>query len=873
MMRLKNLLLEAEYTHVGYGKYKEKGKEKDPQAQTFKKTDQGKYVPIKSDEPTSGKDSKKDTPKVNIFDKPKKSDKKDTKSDTPKVSSSKLTNLMPKADKETFTGQSDINKIPDSKKKEISMQIDKLAELAKQAKEKGEAAPNFNLCKVTVPGTNLYCEGNAGIPREEMPQFKGKPTPGSPASKMAVDSSGEVDTEPVFKKMLKEKGIKTAETEIPSDRLKATQSELVGAKVAGMSKALEKDPNHPAITAPIYVSRDGYVIDGHHRWAAVTSAAIANGKPANMKVIVIDMDIKDAIPMANSFAEEIGVAAKKADANQEGPKKDEPKSQPKSSERDRWGDDFELGRPVVYKDGGKEYSGEVVMNPSNQTLVINGKPTFVGMGTVKGIQTYGSDTFIVPDDWNDAKSFDDSMEEPKSNKSKSEPDYDKYTNKSQTMTDFFKGDLSIDDLQKVAKKNFDSEIATERDLDGFLNNKFMQDVMADEHGVDKETLISKVKKLKTALFGSKNESKSTRLTSILKEASEDDKYTHIGYGKYKEKGKEKDPNAPSFKKTDSGKYEPTDSKASAGGNEPKKPAGAAIKGSNMFKHAPDVKQQAPTNAKPAMGTKVMGTPPTNAKPAMGTKVTSAPPRNAQPPVGTKVMGPPPKNAQPPVGTKVMGPPPGVRPKGAVPPPPPPPPPSGKSVGTPPGVKAKPPVIAPPSAPKAPLGPPPGVKAKPPVIAPPSGKSVGTPPGVRPKGAVPPPPPPPPPSGKSVGTPPPTTSKGGAWEEPDWIKNAPSGWDSSKAVAPNSKWDTKPSVKVPPAVTPKAAAPARKLPPPPPPPIPKSGSAPGVRPRPAGSIPPPPPPPPTQNRDRESDADKSKKGSLGSRFRSLINKFK
>jgi hypothetical protein len=59
----------------------------------------------------------------------------------------------------------------------------------------------------------------------------------------------------------------------------------------------------------------------------------------------------------------------------------------------------------------------------------------------------------------------------------------------------------------------------------------------------------------------------------------------------------------------------------------------------------------------------------------------------------------------------------------------------------------------------------------------------------------------------------------------------------------------------------------------PPPIPKSGSAPGVRPRPAGSIPPSPPPPPTQNRDRESDADKSKKGSLGSRFRSLINKFK
>ena len=407
MMRLKNLLLEAEYTHVGYGKYKEKGKEKDPNAQTFKKTDQGKYVPIKSDEPTSGKDTKKDTPKVNIFDKPAK--EKTKKSDTPKVSATKLTKLMPKADKDTFSGKSDINKIPDAQKKKISMRIDKLAELTKQAKEKGEAAPNFNLCKVTVPGTNLYCEGNAGIPREEMPQFKGKPTPGSPASKMPVDASGEVDTEPMFKKMLKEKGIKTVETEIPSDALKATQSELVGSKVAGMAKALEKDPNHPGITAPIYVSRDGFVIDGHHRWAAVTSAAIAAGKPANMKVIVIDMDIKDAIPLANSFAEEIGVAAKKADANKETPSKEEPKQ---SSKPDTQGDKFELGTPAVYTDNGQEYRGEVVMNPSNQRVQINGQWTTIGKGTTKGIQVYGSDTFIVPDNWNDAKSFDDAMQEP-----------------------------------------------------------------------------------------------------------------------------------------------------------------------------------------------------------------------------------------------------------------------------------------------------------------------------------------------------------------------------------------------------------------------------------------------------------------------------
>ena len=232
-----------------------------------------------------------------------------------------VTKQLPKASSKAFSNKSDILKIPDVTKMEVSTKIDQLAKMAKDAKEKGEKAPNYNLCKVTIPGTNLYCDKNLGIPREDMPQFKGKPQEGTPAAAMDKDVSGEVDTEPMFRKMLAGRGVKVVDTEIPSDRLKATQSELVGAKVAGMEKALESDPTHSAITAPIYVSRDGYVVDGHHRWAAITSKAIRDGKPTMMKVHVIDMDAKDIIPMANEFAEKIGVAAKKADANAEGPKK------------------------------------------------------------------------------------------------------------------------------------------------------------------------------------------------------------------------------------------------------------------------------------------------------------------------------------------------------------------------------------------------------------------------------------------------------------------------------------------------------------------------------------------------------------------------
>jgi hypothetical protein len=216
--------------------------------------------------------------------------------------------------------KSDIGKVSVKQRREVSMKIDDLAKKSAEAKANGEKAPNFNLCDITIPGTNLYCGGNKGIPREQMPQFKGKPQPGSIADGLPKDKDGEVDTEAMFKKMLEDKGIKVSEpTQVPADQLKATQTELVGPKVAGMSKALDADPNHPGITAPIYVSSDGYVLDGHHRWAAITSHEIVSGREAMMNVRVIDMPIDQLVKESNEFAQKIGVQAKAADANKETP--------------------------------------------------------------------------------------------------------------------------------------------------------------------------------------------------------------------------------------------------------------------------------------------------------------------------------------------------------------------------------------------------------------------------------------------------------------------------------------------------------------------------------------------------------------------------
>ncbi|MEY4332067.1 MAG: hypothetical protein RLZZ196_805 [Bacteroidota bacterium] len=229
-----------------------------------------------------------------------------------------LKDLMPNANFD----RKPLSAVTPIERQQISTIIDKLAELGKQAKEKGEKAPNFNLCQVTVPGTNLYCDGNKGIPREDMPQFKGTPVPGSPADKLPKDETGEADTEEFFKEMLNKQGIKVSEpAAVPADRLKATQSELVGPKVAGMSKVLE-DPNHPAyekITAPIYVSNDGYVLDGHHRWAAIIAHNAAHpDKQIPMKVRVIDEPIVPLVKRSNEFAEKMGIRAKKADTGAAG---------------------------------------------------------------------------------------------------------------------------------------------------------------------------------------------------------------------------------------------------------------------------------------------------------------------------------------------------------------------------------------------------------------------------------------------------------------------------------------------------------------------------------------------------------------------------
>lgn len=211
----------------------------------------------------------------------------------------------PKDDADSLSGDAHADR-------EVVALLDKLKEMTDEAQAKGEKAPDYDLCQVSIPGTNLFCAVNKDIPRAQMPQLKGRPEPGSPAADMPKDKGGEVDTEPAFRAALEKKGIKMVEKSVPAATLKATQSQLVGSKVAGMCAALKKDPNNPGITAPIFVSKDGYVLDGHHRWAAVVGLQMAKGgtDPVEMKTVQVDMSIEDLLKFSNEFCEDIGIKPK-----------------------------------------------------------------------------------------------------------------------------------------------------------------------------------------------------------------------------------------------------------------------------------------------------------------------------------------------------------------------------------------------------------------------------------------------------------------------------------------------------------------------------------------------------------------------------------
>jgi peptidoglycan hydrolase-like protein with peptidoglycan-binding domain len=220
----------------------------------------------------------------------------------------------------------------------VSILLDELDKRVKNAIELGDDAPNFNLCDISVPNTNLFCAESKGIPRVHMPQLSGVPLPGSKADSMEKNDKGEVDLSDLFRQSLIDEGIAVEEATEKAAYLRATQNELNGAKVAGIAGAVKSGKLDLSTKSPLFVSQDNYIVDGHHRWAALVGVDAEDGKLGDeegpeQRVERIDLDIIEILERSNAFAEEFGIPqaavgdnkaleaekAKKADGGEQAP--------------------------------------------------------------------------------------------------------------------------------------------------------------------------------------------------------------------------------------------------------------------------------------------------------------------------------------------------------------------------------------------------------------------------------------------------------------------------------------------------------------------------------------------------------------------------
>lgn len=147
-----------------------------------------------------------------------------------------------------------------------------------------------DLTLVSVKGAaNCFSEmrGN-GIPRSKMPQI--------PKDRLSQ-----------FQDELRNSGFEFHPDRADPGTLKATQSELDGKKVGGMITSIHGG-KMDLETDPLWVSSDGKVLDGHHRWAATASISQDCGGCLDVPVIRVNAPMDTLLSFAQGFVDRAGIA-------------------------------------------------------------------------------------------------------------------------------------------------------------------------------------------------------------------------------------------------------------------------------------------------------------------------------------------------------------------------------------------------------------------------------------------------------------------------------------------------------------------------------------------------------------------------------------
>ena len=172
------------------------------------------------------------------------------------------------------------------------------AKLASLVHEWGLGDKPVNLSQVHVTGIgagHLFTEHARDLTREQMPVI-----PATPA--------GLAD----FSRAMNQAGITGHFAQVSPTSLMATQKELDGRKIGQMADRLERNGGKFADVGTIpalIVSRDGEILDGHHRWAACACYAIAH-PGYKVPILRCDASIDQLLAVGHALNRTEGVAAR-----------------------------------------------------------------------------------------------------------------------------------------------------------------------------------------------------------------------------------------------------------------------------------------------------------------------------------------------------------------------------------------------------------------------------------------------------------------------------------------------------------------------------------------------------------------------------------
>jgi predicted ABC-type ATPase len=150
-----------------------------------------------------------------------------------------------------------------------------------------------DITEIKIEGTLLFGDEGMGIARKDMPQI-------------------DKDLRPQFLEDLEKDGITSEKEKVDPKTLKPIQKEVSGSRAGAIYNKYREEGKIPKQDR-ILISKDGFVIDGHHTWAASVAFSFDNPS-AKIPVYRLSVNAQEALDASLAWTESKGIEGQSIDA-------------------------------------------------------------------------------------------------------------------------------------------------------------------------------------------------------------------------------------------------------------------------------------------------------------------------------------------------------------------------------------------------------------------------------------------------------------------------------------------------------------------------------------------------------------------------------